>query len=115
MVQQELLLCSWQNTAPCIPSLSHLLVPLFYQFLFTFYVWGFKPDIDKWLNRSADGHCLQEVLERLTSGNVIQRRNAIDVISELIRISSQTDSSNSHLAWYKASLRLLPLCHFSIL
>ncbi|XP_031251733.1 uncharacterized protein LOC116109645 isoform X2 [Pistacia vera] len=56
---------------------------------------------------SADGHCLQEVLERLTSGNIIQRRNAIDVISELIRISSQTDSSNSHLAWQGIANHLL--------
>lgn len=88
-----------------------------YQFLFKFYVWGSNLTLknEKWLNRSADGHCLKEVLERFTSGNIIQRRNAVDVISELISISSQTDSTNSHLAWYKASLLLLPFCNFLIL
>ncbi|KAA8517047.1 hypothetical protein F0562_017135 [Nyssa sinensis] len=36
---------------------------------------------------STDSWCLEEVLKRLASGSVLQRRNAVDVISELIRIS----------------------------
>ncbi|KAL6987106.1 hypothetical protein U1Q18_012863 [Sarracenia purpurea var. burkii] len=37
--------------------------------------------------RSTDNRCLQEVLKRLASADVSRRRNAIDVISELFRIS----------------------------
>ncbi|KAG5555624.1 hypothetical protein RHGRI_006315 [Rhododendron griersonianum] len=36
---------------------------------------------------STDSRCLQEVLNRLASGDVVQRRNAVDVMSELFRIS----------------------------
>ncbi|XP_028099621.1 uncharacterized protein LOC114299145 isoform X2 [Camellia sinensis] len=36
---------------------------------------------------STDNQCLEEVLQRLASGAVLQRRNAIDVISELFHIS----------------------------
>lgn len=61
-------------------------------------------DFDKWLTRSVDVHCLEEVLLRLTSGNTIQRKNALDVISELIRILSHSINANSHLAWYAAIL-----------
>ncbi|KAF8403828.1 hypothetical protein HHK36_011934 [Tetracentron sinense] len=39
---------------------------------------------------NTDGHCLQEVLKRLASGRLLQRRNAIDVISELIHMSSDS-------------------------
>ncbi|XP_044468283.1 uncharacterized protein LOC123197869 isoform X1 [Mangifera indica] len=63
--------------------------------------------IAEYCSISADGHCLKEVLERFTSGNIIQRRNAVDVISELISISSQTDSTNSHLAWQDIANHLL--------
>ncbi|KAF5938251.1 hypothetical protein HYC85_025757 [Camellia sinensis] len=38
-------------------------------------------------DRSTDNQCLKEVLQRLASGAVLQRRNAIDVISELFHIS----------------------------
>ncbi|KAF6172889.1 hypothetical protein GIB67_035443 [Kingdonia uniflora] len=39
---------------------------------------------------NADGRCLKLIFERLASGNFLQRRNAIDVVSEIIRISSDT-------------------------
>ncbi|XP_022766714.1 uncharacterized protein LOC111311531 isoform X3 [Durio zibethinus] len=45
---------------------------------------------------SADGHCLEEVLKRLASGNAIQRRNAFDVISELIHISKDSPHKAYH-------------------
>lgn len=66
-----------------------------------------------WFNvtRCADDYCLKEVLKRLKSENVIQRRNAVGVISELICISSLTshsDSMLSHLAWYKIYLLVCP-------
>lgn len=54
--------------------------------------------------RSVDVHCLEEVLIRLTSGNTIQRKNALDVISELVCIFSHSINANSHLAWYVAIL-----------
>ncbi|KAM1482947.1 hypothetical protein TB2_034461 [Malus domestica] len=40
---------------------------------------------------SRDNHCIKEVLERLACGNVQQRRNALDVVSELIRMSSDSN------------------------
>lgn len=54
----------------------------------------------KWFTRSKDSHCFKEVLERLTSGNVQQRTNALDVISELICMSSDSKDKLSQLAWY---------------
>lgn len=58
-----------------------------------------KYDLCEWLYRSTDTRCLQEVLERLTSGIVQQRKNAIDVISELIRTSSDSTNVLSQLSW----------------
>uniref|UniRef100_A0A5B6YYI7 Uncharacterized protein n=1 Tax=Davidia involucrata TaxID=16924 RepID=A0A5B6YYI7_DAVIN len=50
------------------------------------YLWS-NLAANHWFTRSTDSWCLQEVLKRLASGSVLQRRNAVDVISELIRIS----------------------------
>ncbi|GMH08179.1 hypothetical protein Nepgr_010019 [Nepenthes gracilis] len=44
--------------------------------------------IAEYCSTSKDSWCLQEVLKRFASGNVAQRRNAIDIISEFICISS---------------------------
>ncbi|KAG5555648.1 hypothetical protein RHGRI_006336 [Rhododendron griersonianum] len=43
--------------------------------------------IAEYCSISTDSRCLQEVLNRLASGDVVQRRNAVDVMSELFRIS----------------------------
>lgn len=39
---------------------------------------------------NTNGHCLQEVLKRLGAENLVQRRNAIDIISEFLHISSNS-------------------------
>ncbi|XP_021814522.1 uncharacterized protein LOC110757258 [Prunus avium] len=56
---------------------------------------------------SKDSHCFKEVLERLTSGNVQQRTNALDVISELICMSSDSKDKLSQLAWKDIANHLL--------
>ncbi|GMP97065.1 hypothetical protein CsSME_00045462 [Camellia sinensis var. sinensis] len=43
--------------------------------------------IAEYCSISTDNQCLEEVLQRLASGAVLWRRNAIDVISELFHIS----------------------------
>ncbi|TXG70455.1 hypothetical protein EZV62_005390 [Acer yangbiense] len=63
--------------------------------------------IAEYCSMYADSHCLEEVLKRLSSGNVIQRRNSIDVLSELIRISSHSVNAQSHLAWQDIAIHLL--------
>ncbi|KAJ6332011.1 hypothetical protein OIU76_010398 [Salix suchowensis] len=56
---------------------------------------------------STDSNCLKQVLRRLASGNALQRRNAIDVISGLVSISSNSENKNSHLAWQDIANNLL--------
>lgn len=56
---------------------------------------------------STSCECLQEVLKRLASGNVIQRRNAVDVISELICISSNSVNVLSQMMWQDIANHLL--------
>ncbi|KAL5540486.1 hypothetical protein UlMin_043080 [Ulmus minor] len=56
---------------------------------------------------SRDEQCLHEVLKRLASGIVQQRRNAIEVISELIRISSESDTVLPQLSWQNIANHLL--------
>ncbi|KAH0977014.1 hypothetical protein GBA52_026733 [Prunus armeniaca] len=56
---------------------------------------------------SKDSHCFKEVLERLTSGNVQQRTNALDVISELICMSSDSKDKLSQLSWQDIANHLL--------
>ncbi|KAL5744037.1 hypothetical protein ACOSQ2_027153 [Xanthoceras sorbifolium] len=63
--------------------------------------------IAEYCSINADGHCLQEILKRLSSENAIQRRNAIDVLSELIHISSHSVNAQSHLAWQEIANHLL--------
>ncbi|XP_059646314.1 uncharacterized protein LOC132292139 isoform X2 [Cornus florida] len=43
--------------------------------------------IAEYCSMSSGSRCLQEVLKRLSSGNILQRKNAVDVISELIHLS----------------------------
>lgn len=45
------------------------------------------------LTRNPDGQCLKEIFIRLESGKHCQRRNAIDVISELFHLSSNSGNA----------------------
>ncbi|XVE61173.1 hypothetical protein DITRI_Ditri06bG0018400 [Diplodiscus trichospermus] len=55
--------------------------------------------IAEYCSISTDGHCLEEVLKLLASGNAIQRRNAFDVVSQLIRISTDSSHKAHHSPW----------------
>ncbi|KAJ4706438.1 putative ARM repeat superfamily protein [Melia azedarach] len=61
--------------------------------------------IAEYCSISADAYCLQEVFKRLASGNAVQRRNALDVVSELI--SSHSTNAHSNLAWQDIATNLL--------
>ncbi|XVF56100.1 hypothetical protein PTKIN_Ptkin06aG0089800 [Pterospermum kingtungense] len=63
--------------------------------------------IAEYLSISADGHCFEEVLKRLASGNAIQRRNAFDVISELIHISTDSSHKAIQSTWQVIANHLL--------
>ncbi|XP_065618285.1 uncharacterized protein LOC112025718 [Quercus suber] len=63
--------------------------------------------IAEYCSVSRDSRCIQEVLKRIASGNVLQRRNAVDVISELICKSSDSIDELSHLAWQDVANQLL--------
>ncbi|XP_011020335.1 PREDICTED: uncharacterized protein LOC105122745 isoform X2 [Populus euphratica] len=56
---------------------------------------------------STNSNCLKQVLSRLASGNALQRRNALDVIAELVSISSNSAKKSSHLAWQDIANNLL--------
>ncbi|XP_030518684.2 uncharacterized protein LOC115732156 [Rhodamnia argentea] len=55
--------------------------------------------IAEYCSINSENHCVKEVIDRLACGNTMQRRNAIDVICELISISSKTASGLPHLKW----------------
>ncbi|TKY62599.1 hypothetical protein E2542_SST12457 [Spatholobus suberectus] len=57
--------------------------------------------------RSKDDQCLLEVLKRLASGNISQRRNAMDVISEVLHISSKSQNLMPFSAWQVIANKLL--------
>ncbi|XP_015899000.3 uncharacterized protein LOC107432388 [Ziziphus jujuba] len=63
--------------------------------------------IAEYCSMSMDTRCLKEVLERLTSGIVQQRKNAMDVISELIRTSYDSTTILSQLSWQDIAHHLL--------
>ncbi|KAG6694135.1 uncharacterized protein LOC122276108 isoform X3 [Carya illinoinensis] len=63
--------------------------------------------IAEYCSVSRDSQCVQKVLERIASGNVLQRRNAVDVLSELVHISSDSMNKLSHLAWQDIANKLL--------
>ncbi|KAL6210028.1 hypothetical protein ACLB2K_020966 [Fragaria x ananassa] len=58
---------------------------------------------------SRDSQCLTEVIERLTSEDVQQRRNAVDVISEVIHLSSDSKNVHTQLSWQDIAKHLLVL------
>ncbi|XP_010257323.1 PREDICTED: uncharacterized protein LOC104597470 isoform X2 [Nelumbo nucifera] len=57
--------------------------------------------------KSGDGWCVQEVLKRLVSGNISQRQNAMNVVSELIHISLDSVNLLSHSMWQDIANHLL--------
>ncbi|KAE9590737.1 hypothetical protein Lal_00023286 [Lupinus albus] len=56
---------------------------------------------------SNDNTCIIEVLKRLASANMSQRRNAMDVISEVIHTSSESQKSFPFFAWQDVANKLL--------
>ncbi|XP_022634851.1 uncharacterized protein LOC106757598 isoform X2 [Vigna radiata var. radiata] len=63
--------------------------------------------IGEYCSMRKDDHCLMEVLKRLSSGNISQRRNAMDVISEVLHISSESQSLMSCSARQDIANKLL--------
>ncbi|KAK7244632.1 hypothetical protein RIF29_39457 [Crotalaria pallida] len=63
--------------------------------------------IAEYCSMSKDDNCLMEVLKRLASANVSQRRNAMNVISEVIHISSESQKLFLFSAWQDVANKLL--------
>nr|XP_043612330.1 uncharacterized protein LOC122584038 [Erigeron canadensis] len=63
--------------------------------------------IAEYCSMSADSYCLEQILKRLTSESTAQRRNALDVISEVITISSDLASTLSESTWRDIANHLL--------
>ncbi|PIN16692.1 hypothetical protein CDL12_10657 [Handroanthus impetiginosus] len=55
----------------------------------------------------SDSKCLYQVLKRIDSKNVSQRRNAVDVVAELIHISYGSDSALPQVAWQDVANHLV--------
>ncbi|KAL6523246.1 hypothetical protein OROGR_016849 [Orobanche gracilis] len=55
----------------------------------------------------SDSKCLYEVLKRIDSGNVAQRRNAVDFVADLIHLSSVSVNTLSPAAWKDIANHLL--------
>lgn len=55
-------------------------------------------------DRCSDRKCLNQVLKRICSKNVAQRRNAVDVVAELIHITFGSVDTLSQEEWYVANL-----------
>lgn len=51
-------------------------------------------------DRRSNSNYLQEVLKRIDSKNVAQRRNVFDVIADILHMSSGSDSALSRAMWY---------------
>ncbi|KVI11344.1 Armadillo-like helical [Cynara cardunculus var. scolymus] len=65
--------------------------------------------IAEFCSMSADRYCLEEILNRLAGENIAQRRNAFDVLSEVIHISSDSASTLSHSLWQEIANHLLDI------
>ncbi|KHN26335.1 hypothetical protein GLYMA_19G141900v4 [Glycine max] len=63
--------------------------------------------IAEYCSMSEGDQCLMEVLKRLASGNISQRRNAMDVISEVLHISSKSQNLMPSSAWQDMANKLL--------
>ncbi|GFP89684.1 hypothetical protein PHJA_001112200 [Phtheirospermum japonicum] len=55
----------------------------------------------------SDNNCLYEVLKRAASENIAQRRNAVDFVADIIRISSGSVNALSQSAWKDIANHLL--------
>ncbi|XP_042514637.1 uncharacterized protein LOC122089182 isoform X2 [Macadamia integrifolia] len=56
---------------------------------------------------NRDGQCLKDVLKRIASKNLSQRRNALNVISELVRMSLESEDLLSPQMWQDIAEHLL--------
>lgn len=63
--------------------------------------------VAEYCSRCSNSNCLQEVLKRIDSKNVSQRRNAFDVVTDIIHMSSGSDSTLSRAMWQDVANRLL--------
>ncbi|KAK4281861.1 hypothetical protein QN277_013308 [Acacia crassicarpa] len=63
--------------------------------------------IAEYCSMSEDDKCFKEVLKRLSSGNIPQRRNAIDIISEVIDIPTVSQKSTLLSTWQDVANSLL--------
>ncbi|KAI3679664.1 hypothetical protein L2E82_51062 [Cichorium intybus] len=63
--------------------------------------------IAEYCSMSADKYCLEEILKRLGNENIAQRRNALDVVSEVILISSNSEATLSNSVWQDIANHLL--------
>ncbi|KAL6536051.1 hypothetical protein OROHE_012895 [Orobanche hederae] len=52
------------------------------------------------LERCSNGKCLNEILKRIYSKNGVQRRNALDVVADLIQITSGSVDALSEVEWW---------------
>lgn len=50
-------------------------------------------------DRCSNRKCLDEVLKRIHSKTVVQRRNAVDVVADLIHITSGSVDTLSEVEW----------------
>ncbi|KAK2416394.1 hypothetical protein QL285_038791 [Trifolium repens] len=63
--------------------------------------------IAEYCSLCKDDMCLMEVLKRLASENISQRRNAMDVIAKILHISLASKKPLPHSAWQKTANTLL--------
>lgn len=77
-------------------------VPLYMVKEFMVFLW-FHFDLLGFI-RSRDNQFLLEVFKRFDSDSIMQRRNAIDVISEIVQMSSNTRNLLTQSAWYICTL-----------
>ncbi|XP_050227976.1 uncharacterized protein LOC126677419 isoform X2 [Mercurialis annua] len=63
--------------------------------------------IAEYCTMSTSSNCLNQILKRLASGNAAQRRNAMDVVSQLVCSSSKSEIKLSYLGWQDIANNLL--------
>ncbi|XP_073287340.1 uncharacterized protein [Primulina huaijiensis] len=63
--------------------------------------------VAEYCSRCSNSNCLQEVLKRIDSKNVAQRRNAFDVVTDIVHMSSGSDSTLSRTTWQDVANRLV--------
>ncbi|KZV50268.1 hypothetical protein F511_23254 [Dorcoceras hygrometricum] len=63
--------------------------------------------VAEYCSRHSNSNCLQEVLKRFDSKSVAQRRNAFDVVADIVHMSSGSDCSLSRAMWKHVADHLL--------